>query len=399
MGPAVVAMVVHEEPNFGFAMGGKLLMAGTAQDIIVVGGGIVGCLTGYLLAKQGAQVTILQRDSVASHASGFAFGELGALEGAGIPDPLLEFSLWCSRRHQPLTEELKEISGNDSQFSICSRLTLAFDQQAVDQAKEGLQWKAKVAEFHTQWLDTAQVMEVEPRVNPECLGGVLVEGAGTVEPYRYTLAAAQAGEKLGVEMALRRVTGLLTQGGRCCGVSFEGGQMEAGAVVLAMGPWTEEASSWCQVPIPVVPLKGQILRMQMSGEPLRTSLHWGGSYAASKPDGLVWAGTTEEHAGFDEEPTTWGRDKVMGDLLRMAPSLSSAELVHQTACLRPLSQDGLPIVGKVPGWENLFLGTGAGRKGILWSTGMSQGLADLILYGTSQVPDLSFLDPARFQQG
>ena len=367
------------------------------RDIIVVGAGIVGCLAGYLLAKQGAKVAILERDSVASHASGFAFGELGALEGAGIPDPLLEFSLWCNRRHQTMAEELKEVSGNDSQFSICTRLTLAFDQQAADHAKQSLQWQSKIADFSTQWLDTAQALEVEPRVNPECLGGTLVQGAGSVEPYRFTLAAAQAGEKLGVEMTLRRVTGLLAEGDRCRGVTFEGGQMEAGAVVLAMGPWTEEASSWCQTPIPVAPLKGQILRLQLTGAPLQTSLHWGGSYAASKPDGLVWAGTTEERAGFDEEITTWGRDKVMADLLRMVPSLSSAKLVHQTACLRPLSADGLPIVGKVPGWQNLFLGTGAGRKGILWSTGMSQGLADLVLHGASQVPGLPFLDPSRFQ--
>ena len=374
-------------------------MAGAPRDIIVVGAGIIGCLTGYLLAKQGVKVTILERDSVASHASGFAFGEMGALEGAGIPDPLLEFSLWCNRRHQTLAEELMEVSGNDSQFRICNRLTLAFDQQAVDYAKQSLQWQDKIADFTTQWVDTAQAMEVEPRVNPECLGGILVQGAGSVEPYRYTLAAAQSGEKLGVEMALRRVTGLLTKGDRCCGVTFEGGQRSADAVVLAMGPWTEEASSWCHTPIPVVPLKGQILRLQLAGEPLRTSLHWAGSYASSKPDGLVWAGTTEERAGFDEETTTWGRDKVMGDLLRMAPSLSSAELVHQTACLRPLSRDGLPIVGKVPGWQNLYLGTGAGRKGILWSTGMSHGLADMILHGTSEVPGLTFLDPGRFQKG
>ena len=89
----------------------------------------------------------------------------------------------------------------------------------------------------------------------------------------------------------------------------------------------------------------------------------------------------------------------MEDLLRMAPSLSSAELIHQTACLRPLSRDGLPILGKMPGWQNLFLGTGAGRKGILWSTGMSHGLADVILPGSSEVPGLNFLDPGRFQQG
>ncbi len=81
-----------------------------------------------------------------------------------------------------------------------------------------------------------------------------MQGAGSVEPYRYTLAAAQAGEKLGVEMALGRVTGLITQGDRCCGVTFQGGQMEADAVVLAMGPWREGASDWYQAPISLEPL-------------------------------------------------------------------------------------------------------------------------------------------------
>jgi glycine/D-amino acid oxidase-like deaminating enzyme len=58
----------------------------------------------------------------------------------------------------------------------------------------------------------------------------------------------------------------------------------------------------------------------------------------------------------------------------------------------------MPLVGRVPGWQNLYLGTGAGRKGILWSTGMSQGLADLVLQGRSDVPGLASLDPARFRQ-
>ena len=66
--------------------------------------------------------------------------------------------------------------------------------------------------------------------------------------------------------------------------------------------------------------------------------------------------------------------------------------------MRPLSADGLPIVGQVPGWQNLYVGTGAGREGILWSTGMSQGLAELILEGSSRVPGLAALDPARFQR-
>jgi len=153
------------------------------------------------------------------------------------------------------------------------------------------------------------------------------------------------------------------------------------------------------VKLPVSPLKGQVIRLQLTTDPMRASLNYDGSYAASKPDGLIWAGTTEEDAGFDENITTQARDKILGDLLKMAPSLADAELVQQTACLRPISADGLPIVGKIPGWENLYVGTGSGRKGILWSTGMCHGLADLMVKGSTEVPGVDALDPARFSGG
>ena len=372
-------------------------MTSAPRDVIIVGGGIVGCLTAYLLARQGLKVTILEADSVGSHASGFAFGELGPLDGAGIPDPLLEFSLWSFQRHATLAQELKELSGTDTQFRLRDRLSLALDERDVARYQEELAWQRHVRGFKVEWLGREQAVKIEPRINPECWGVVYVQGTGTVESYRYNLAALQAGEKLGVEMVQRRVTGLLTQGDRCLGVTFQQGQMQAGAVVLATGPWAKEASQWCQMPIPVSPLKGQIIRLQLEDAPLQICLNYGGSYVASKPDGLIWAGTTEESVGFDELITPEGRNKIIGDLLKMAPSLAGAEIVQQTACLRPLSEDGLPIVGKLPGWQNLYLGTGAGRKGILWSTGMSHGLADLLVQGHSDVPGLVELDPARFR--
>jgi glycine oxidase len=351
-----------------------------------------------LLARQGLKTTLLEADALGSHASGFAFGEMGALEGAGIPEPLLAFSVWSLRRHQPLAEELKEVSGVDSKFQVCARLKLAFEDQEVRDHRQDMAWQRKVKGFKVEWLDPDEVIRIEPMVNPDCLGAVYVQGAASVEPYRHTLAAAQAAEKLGVEIVLRRVTGLLAEADRCLGVTFTNGSMKAGAVVLAMGPWTQGASAWCRFNIPVIPLKGQILRLKHDGQQIRTSLHWGGSYVVSKPDGLTWAGTTEELVGFDEETTPAARDKIMGDLLKMTPALADATLVRQTACLRPLSSDGLPIVGRAPGWRNLYLGTGAGRKGILWSTGMSQGLADLVLGRRSDVPGIEYLDPARFQR-
>ncbi|SVC14850.1 uncharacterized protein METZ01_LOCUS267704, partial [marine metagenome] len=369
------------------------------RDAIVVGGGIIGCLTAYLLAREGLKVTIIEADSVGSHASGFAFGGLGPLEGAGIPDPLLGFSVWCLERHASLAPELEEASGVDTQFHLRDRLILAFDDSEVRRAKEEIKWQKDIKGFHVEWLDQPDVLKVEPRTNPECLGASYAQGTGAIEAYRYNLAAAQAAEKFSAEFLLRRVTGLLSQGGRCTGVTLETGQLEAGAVVLAVGPWSQHAAGWSGVKLPVSPLKGQVVRLQLTTDPMRASLNYDGSYAASKPDGLIWAGTTEEDAGFDENITTQARDKILGDLLKMAPSLADAELVQQTACLRPISADGLPIVGKVTGWENLYVGTGSGRKGILWSTGMCHGLADLMVKGSTDVPGVDALDPARFSGG
>ena len=371
-------------------------MTSGARDVIVIGGGIVGCQTAYLLAKSGLSVTILEADSVASHASGFAFGEMGVLEGAGIPDPLLDFTVWSHQRHISLAAELQETSGVDPQFQLGGRIKLALTEDDASAFKQSLAWQKDIRELSPTWLDAGDLLKVEPQVNPRCIGGVLVRKSGSVEPYRYTLAAAQSAEKLGADMVLRRAVGLTSEGGRCVGVLTEDGQLSAGAFVLAMGPWTGEASEWCGVDLPVTPLKGQILRLKHPSLEVKSSIFFGGSYVASKPDGLIWAGTTEEEVGFDEETTPQARDKIMADLLMMAPNLVDTELVHQTACLRPLSTDGMPIVGRIPGWENLYVGTGAGRKGILWSSGMSQGLADIILKGESDVPGAEALDPSRF---
>lgn len=368
-------------------------------DVIVVGAGIAGCLTGYLLARAGAGVTILERDAVGSHASGFAFGGLGPLEGAGIPDTILDFSVWCFERHKFIYEELQEETGIDTQFHLRDRLNLAFTEAEAAQQKQAIAWQSKLPGFKVEWLEPEDAVRSEPRTNPACIGASCAQGTGAVEAYRYNLAAAQAAEKYGATILQRRVTGLLSDGGKCRGVKLESGEIAAGAVVMAGGPWAGGMSEWCGVDIPVRPLKGQIIRLQLSENPMVASLNYAGSYAASKPDGLIWAGTTEEDVGFDEELTTAARDKVMSDLLQMAPSLAEAELVQQTACLRPLSADGMPIVGAVPGWDDLYLATGGGRKGILWSTGMAQGLADLILNGSSAIPDLVALSLTRFKHG
>ena len=117
---------------------------------------------------------------------------------------------------------------------------------------------------------------------------------------------------------------------------------------------------------------------------------------ATKADGLIWAGTTEEEAGFEETTTSEARDSIMSDFMKMIPGMDDAELIQQTACLRPLSADGLPIVDKVTGWQNLYVSTGAGRKGILWSTGMAHAMFEMIDGGKADVECAVLLKLGRF---
>lgn len=244
-------------------------------------------------------------------------------------------------------------------------------------------------------MDREQVRSVDARISDAVLGGVYIEGTVDVDPYRLVLALTQSAESAGATVRHGRVTGLKSRNGKVEGVVLEDGELSTESVVLAMGPWAGEASNWLNMPTPVTPLKGQILRMRVPGPPVQCSIGWEGNYATTKPDGLLWAGTTEEEAGFDETLTSDARDSIMAKLLKMLPSLEDAQLVRQTACLRPLSEDRLPILGRVPSMEGVYVATGGGRKGIVFGPAMGRIITDLITRGESDV-DVKTLGPGRF---
>ena len=369
-----------------------------SRDVVIVGGGIVACLSGYLLGRRGYKVTILEADSLGSHASGFAFGGLDPLTGIGLPEPLLDFSLWCFVRHRSLARELHEATGIDVGFELRDRLNLAFNNEEAKVLKDQIEWMKDVGGFTVEWVSNAEARRLEPQVSGEITGALYQRSPGALEPYRFILAAMRAAERYGVEMLQRRAIGLISDGDRVTGVTLESGTIDAGIVVLAMGPWTGLASEWCGVDIPVTPLKGQILRLRTLHDPLKMAVNYAHSYVATKSDGLIWAGTTEEETGFDDSLNSAARDSIMADFLKMIPGMTDAELLQQTACLRPLSADGLPIVDKVTGWENLYVSTGAGRKGILWSTGMAHALFEMIDEGAVDVIVAEYLKLDRFPE-
>jgi glycine oxidase len=359
-----------------------------------VGGGIAGMTTAYYLAKSGVRSIVIERDAIGSHASGFAYGGLSPLSGFGIPGPLADIAQDGMRLHRELSKSLLEETGIDVDFRLRSSLALAFTEADVRRLQAAMAWQQQPG-YTVRWLDIAEARRVEARISDETLGATLTEGGGAVEPYLLVLALTRAAERLGVTVRHGHVLGLRRDGGRVTGVMLEREVLSCATAVLALGPWSAAASDWTGVPIDVRPLKGQIIRLQAPGPPIECSVGWGHNYATTKTDGLVWAGTTEEEAGFDEEPTLAARDEIGAALLKMLPAMADAQVAQQTACLRPVASDGLLVLGGVPGIDRLYVATGGARKGILYGPAMGHTIADLVLGRATRVA-LDHFAPGRF---
>ena len=360
-------------------------MADTSE-VVIVGGGIVGCATAYLLAKAGLKPTLIEKGDVGNCASGFSAGLLNPLHGSGIPGPLEDLARASFRLHSTLAAEVKEQTGIDHQFRPVPSIYLSFDDAQAETARRVLGLADKAEGFVSRWVDGPEVLSIEPRIAPGVVGGAYVEGTVQVDSYQYTHALLQAARDQGADVRCGAVQGLRSSGGRVSAVVLEEDEVSCGSVVLSMGPWSGEAAGWLGRPVPVWPLKGQILRLRLPGpQPPCLLSGPGGEYVSPKPDGTTWIGTTEERVGFDDAPTTEAREAILKDVMELMPAVGEGELVRQTACLRPASDDGMPVLGTVPGWDGVYMATGAERKGILLSAAMARVTADLVCNGSTDL--------------
>tara|TARA_Y100000590_G_C15711857_1_gene1010543 strand:+ start:1396 stop:2511 length:1116 start_codon:yes stop_codon:yes gene_type:complete len=367
----------------------------TGPKVVIVGAGVVGGAAAHYLTLAGAKVTIVDKDPIGIHASGLALGGLGPLSGAGIPDPIGNLSIESWQLHLDLSESLTE----EYDFDLERSLNIIFDDQQLEGIRSLLDWQKSQNGFKVEWLDKSDVLDIEPRLVSAFLGAVVTEPTGIINTYKFNNALISEAQINGAELVVGEVSNIQSNGS-ALNVSIEGGRtLNCDRVIVAMGPWSNQASKWLDFNIPITPLKGQILRLRSEGPPI-PHISWSGadiygSYAVTKSDGLVWVGTTEENAGFDDTPSSIGRQTILRSVISILPHLAQSEIIKHTACLRPLSPDGLPILGFLPGNPKIVIASGAGRKGILLGPVMGKSAADLVLNGYTS-SDISALNPDRF---
>ena len=363
------------------------------EHVVVIGGGAAGCATAYYLSAAGVRVTLVEREGVGTRASGWSAGGLNPLQG--IPEPLARFAMESYRLHLDLWPELERLTGHDLAARRLAMALVAPDEAAIPPLLAVRDVFEAVDGFSARWLDSAELLALEPRVAPSLAGALLTQGNGVVDSYAFTASLAAAAQRHGTELRVGTVTGVRHADRRVTGVALADGELACDAVVVAMGPWSRAAEEWLGRPLPVEPLKGEILRMAPAGPPLACDVIAPDVSLFGRADGQAWIGATQERRGFDMQPSEAAYRTLFGNAVALMPSLAEAGLVRQTVCLRPITPDGLPIVGKLPGWDGAYVATGGGTKGILLAPAMGMAVSDLVRTGRATV-SIEACDPARF---
>ena len=329
----------------------------SAPDVVVVGGGVVGCASAYALAREGVHVQLIEQHRVGAHASGGSAGILSAGHGA---TPFEQLGVASRELHSIYAPRLREETGIDVELQERGTLTLL---EASD-----LAFGVPESSADMQVLDRRELHALEPALGERWEGAVFFPGDGQVNTGRLTRALAEGAARRGVRFSEGvTVTGFLDEGERVSGVRTTAGEVTAGMVVLAAGPWSSLLGSALGRRIPVFPVKGQIVWARTRPLALGRPVFALGCYLAPKYEMGIAIGATEERVGFDETPTLAGTAELIGMGVAICPELAGAELTRVWASLRPGSEDGVPILGPTPERPGIILATGHYRNGILLS--------------------------------
>jgi len=364
-------------------------------DVIIVGGGVIGCSIAYYLAREGVKVTVLDKGEIGGEASRAAAGMLAPLAEVEEDGPFQDLGLASLRLFPHLAEALEQECGVDIEYLRSGILRVALTEGQAEHLK-GFAQRRPSPGLEIHWLEPDELRALEPGLSPGIRGALYSPEEHQVNADRLVQALSRAAAARGAVVRRdTRATGLVRRGMRVTGVRIPDGTLSAGHTVLAAGAWTAKVAQGIGVDLPVFPVRGQMIALPASRSALR-HIVWGEEgYLVPKANGLIFAGATVERVGFRKNVTVRGLSGLKRMAGSLVPRLAGLDAVDAWAGFRPGSADGLPILGPVPGWEGLSVACGHFRNGILLAPITGQLIARSILDGSSNEA-LAPFSPARF---
>jgi len=375
-------------------------MAGSERsaDVVVIGGGLIGCALARELARRGARTVLVERAELAAEASRAAAGMVAPQAETERPGPLLPLALASRRLYPDWVASLEAESGLDVEYREDGILYVALGAADARVLSARAAWQRRLG-LRAVRLDLGDARRLAPVVAPRIRLAIHFPDDHRVNNERLSIAAGIAARRAGVVVRERtRASAIRARNGRVSAVVTDRGAIATPVVVNAAGAWAGQVGLPAGVrELPVFPVRGQMLVLRGPPGALALPLYSRQAYLVPRLDGRVLLGSTRERAGFDKRVTMGAASALLGAAAAVAPGLAGLSVERMYAGLRPGTPDELPILGAARDLPGLFCAAGLYRSGILLAPATATALADLILDGTTALP-LRGLGPGRPQR-
>ena len=371
-----------------------------AAEVVVIGGGVMGASTAYHLALRGCpDVILLEKQPF------FGLGATGKCAGGIRYQFSTEINIRLSLLSLPMLDRFEEETGQPIDLRYCGYLFLLTNEQDVASFRKNvaLQHRLGVA---TEWLGGDEVRRRVPLlVAGDVLAGAFHAGDGLADPNGVVTGYVAAARRLGVKAYTdTAVTGIHTEQGLVTAVETNRGTISCKTVVNAAGPWAAVVSSMAGVPMPVVPVRRQIVTttpLPQIPEDFPFTIDFAQSLYFHREGRGILTGMSNpsQPPGFDETvDEDWEAIHLDAAVARL-PLLEQAGLLAHWAGLYEVSPDAHPIISDVPELAGYVVVTGFSGHGFMHGPIAGLLTAEIILDGAAHTLDISALDYRRFDQG
>ncbi|MCP8968132.1 glycine oxidase ThiO [Ectobacillus ponti] len=363
-------------------------------DVVIIGGGVIGCSVAYSLSGRGMRVAVVERAQIGAEASNAAAGLLGVQAEWDEHDPLFELARQSRALFPKVAVRLREQTGIDIGYEEKGIYRVAQTDGEAERLQYIMQWQRQTGEA-CELMDGTELREREPHLSSSIMSALFCPQDGHVLAPDLTKAFAHGAAALGAHIYEgTEVQRLIVENGRVTGVATTAGVFSCDKVVTAAGAWSTpflQQPEWGTYPV-----KGEMVAVKSYRPLLAAPIFQDGFYLVPKRGGRILIGATKVEGSYQKHVEAGSVASLLERAASLLPDIRTAEWDGAWSGLRPQSRQQMPYIGPHPEMEGMYVCTGHYRNGILLAPVTGEHMADVI-EGKEQVNLLQALVKGREQ--